>query len=177
MSEDTPNDPNEPDDPDDPDDGNEESRDGHRARGFRFEAGLRSLTGLLGNLIEVSADKSPPPPDNPVDWSTVDDEYRGPRRRDATSSRSQRSQESGVDSDSALVETRIEDDEFVVHADIPGATKDDLSVGINPRTNDLVIGRNDRVIERIDIPWDAHEATNVWFNNGVLEVRIEPTDD
>lgn len=164
------------DDPTEHDDEDEESRDEPRARGFRLEAGLRSLTGLLGNLIEVSAEKSRPPPDQPVDWSTVDNEYRGPHRRDTASSRRRRSRSSGDDSDAALVETRIEDDEFVVHADIPDATKDDLSVGINPRTNDLVIGRNDRVIERIGIPWTSHEATNVWFNNGVLEVRIEQTE-
>lgn len=164
------------DDPTEPDDTDDESRDDQRARGFRLEAGLRSLTGLLGELIEVSAQKSPPPPDDPADWSTVDDEYRGPRRRDAPSSRRRQSRGESVESDAPLVETRIEDDEFIVHADIPGATKDELSVGINPRTNDLVIGRDGRVIERVDIPWESHEATNVWFNNGVLEVRIESTE-
>lgn len=164
------------DDPTEPDDGDEESREQPRARGFHLEAGLRSLTGLLGDLLEASAEKSRPPPDQPVDWSTVDNDYRGPQRRDTPASRSRRSRRRGDDSDSSLVETRIEDDEFVVHADIPGATKDALSVGINPRTNDLVIGQNDRVIARVDIPWASHEATNVWFNNGVLEVRIEQTE-
>lgn len=162
-------------DPDEPDDAADESRDDQRARGFRFEAGLRSLTGLLGNLIEVSAENSPPT-DDTVDWSTVENDYRGSRRRDATSSRRRRSRGGDVGSDAALVETRVEDDEFVVHADVPGATKDELSVGIDPRTNDLVIGRDGSVIERVDIPWDSHEATSVWFNNGVLEVRIEQTD-
>ena len=76
----------------------------------------------------------------------------------------------------SLVDTRVEDDEFIVTADIPDTTRDDLSVGIHPRTNTLVIGRDGSVLRRVDIPWLSPEATRVWFHNGVLEVRLQPGD-
>lgn len=159
-------------DPNERDDADEDARDEDRARGFHFEVGLRSLSGLLGDLLEVSASNSPPPND-PADWSTVDESAGGRRQRD-TSDRGRSTR--GRADEEYLVDTRIEGDEFVVHADIPGATKDELSVGIHPRTNDLVIGREGDVIERVEIPWASHEATNVWFNNGVLEVRLRAAD-
>ena len=151
------------DDSNERDDTDEGARNDDGASGFRLEVGLRSLSGLLGDLLEVNARTASPPSDDPADWSTVDESSGGRHSRGQ------------VDED-YLVESRIEDDEFVVHADIPGATKDDLSVGIHPRTNDLVIGRDGHVIERVEIPWASHEATNVMFNNGVLEVRLRATD-
>lgn len=158
------------DDSNERDDAHDGARDDDRASGFHLEVGLRSLSGLLGDLLEVSARNSPPP-NNPVDWSSVDAadrDQRGPSERE-------RRARDRADED-YLVESRTEGDEFVVHADIPGATKDELSVGIHPRTNDLVIGRDGHVIERVQIPWASHEATNVLFNNGVLEVRLRATD-
>ncbi|MFC4439134.1 MULTISPECIES: Hsp20/alpha crystallin family protein [Natrialbaceae] len=77
-------------------------------------------------------------------------------------------------SDDCLIDTRF-DDEFIVIADIPGVSKDDLSVGINPKTNTLVISKVGIVLERIPLPWQPTEATTVRFNNGVLEVRVRPT--
>lgn len=71
-----------------------------------------------------------------------------------------------------LFDTRLDGDEFVVMADIPGATVDELTVGIDPRTNQLVIGRGDTVLERVDTPWNAAETSRAWFNNGILEVRL-----
>ncbi|QLG63941.1 Hsp20/alpha crystallin family protein [Halorarum salinum] len=75
-----------------------------------------------------------------------------------------------------MFDARFDDDEFVVTADVPGTSKDDLSIGIDPKTNDLVIGKNGTVLERVSLPWQSPEATRVWFNNGVLEVRVRPAD-
>ena len=81
----------------------------------------------------------------------------------------------GVASPTAyLFDTRREGDEFVVMADIPGATVDELTVGIDPGTTQLVIGRGDTVLERVGTPWNAAEITRAWFNNGILEVRLRP---
>ncbi len=72
-----------------------------------------------------------------------------------------------------LLDTRFEDDEFVITAEIPGARKDGLVVGIDRNTNKLVIKKNQIDLERIPIPWDPVEVTRVWFHNGVLEVRVQ----
>lgn len=74
-----------------------------------------------------------------------------------------------------LLDTRFEGDEFVVIADIPGASKDDLSVGISHSTTKLVIKKDGRVLERVPLPWDSVEATRIWDNNGILDVRVRPT--
>ncbi|WP_246308116.1 Hsp20/alpha crystallin family protein [Halorarum salinum] len=127
--------------------------------------------------------ESPPPAEDPVDRATVDESEsdtqrgdvdrrrsgNGPRRR-----RTRRVRKAG--SDGCLFDARFDDDEFVVTADVPGTSKDDLSIGIDPKTNDLVIGKNGTVLERVSLPWQSPEATRVWFNNGVLEVRVRPAD-
>lgn len=77
-------------------------------------------------------------------------------------------------SDDCLIDTRF-NDEFIVIADIPGACKDDLSVGIDSKTNTLIISKDGFVLERVPLPWQSTEATTVRFNNGILEVRIRPT--
>ena len=149
--------------------------------GFHLEAGLRPLRDLLGNLVEVSVTDAPPPSEESTDWSTVDDESSRrsvgePRRstnRDRTN-RARKKRQRTSPSDEYLIDTRREDGEFVVTADIPGASKDDLSVGIDPWTSELVISLGGTVLERVDPPWHSVEATKVWFNNGVLEVRLRP---
>ena len=153
----------------------DESGDEARSRGFHLEAGLRPLSELLGNLIEVNVSESPPPPSDPVAWETVDEgrvdrESRGENRRKRTK-RVRKTR-----SDACLIDTHFEDEEFVVTADVPGSSKDDLSVGIDPRTNTLVISKDGTVLERVDLPWESPETTNVWFNNGVLEVRMRPNE-
>ncbi len=71
-----------------------------------------------------------------------------------------------------LFDTRFDGGEFVVIADMPGTDVAELTVGIDPRTTQLVIGRGDTVLERVDAPWNAVEITRAWFNNGILEVRL-----
>ncbi|ADB59541.1 hypothetical protein Htur_0643 [Haloterrigena turkmenica DSM 5511] len=148
--------------------------------GFHLDAGLRPLRDLLGHLVEVTVTDSPPPSEETTDWSSVDDDSSGrsvsepsqPVDHDTNRPRKRRRRTSP--SDGYLVDTRREDGEFVVTADIPDASRDDLSIGIDPRTNELVIGVAGTALERIDPPWRSVEATKVWFNNGVLEVRLRP---
>ena len=166
MSDDT-------DERDEPESGDRGAED--RPRGFRLEAGLRPLSSLLGTLIEVNASETPPP-DDPVDWTTVDENYPNQRRSGDEAGRTRTIRVPKTGPDDSLVDARSDDDEFVVTADVPGATKDDLSVGIDPGTNELVIGRDGTVLERVPLPWQSPEPTTVWFNNGVLEVRVRPAD-
>lgn len=162
------------DERDDPEPGECGTED--RSRGFRLEAGLRPLSSLLGNLIEVNVSESPPPPEDPVDWAAVDENGGEQQRRDDRLERKRTKRIRKAESDDYLIDTRFDDDEFIVTADIPGVNKDELSVGINPETNNLVISKEGTVIESVDLPWESPEATCVWFNNGVLEVRLRPSE-
>ena len=143
-----------------------------RRRGFRLEAGLRPLSDLLGSLVEVEA-REVPPPEETVEWQDVEysDEERRHDESETERKRTKRVRKSSAEQ--CLIDTRFDDDEFVVNADIPGASKDDVSVGMNPSTDQLVISRGASVVGRVDLPWESTEATNVWFNNGVLEVRLQ----
>jgi HSP20 family molecular chaperone IbpA len=66
------------------------------------------------------------------------------------------------------------DDEVVVIADTPGVSKNDLVVGIDQKTTDLVLGKGGTGRYRVILPWDSVEVTEAWFNNGVLEIRLQP---
>ncbi|MFP8955627.1 Hsp20/alpha crystallin family protein [Natrialbaceae archaeon A-CW3] len=149
----------------------------NQSRGFRLEAGLRPLSNLLGNLVEVRASESPPPPENTVDWTAVEEMDTDQQQRDKPSERKRTKRVQKAELEGYLIDTRFDDDEFLVTADIPGASKDDLSVGINPTTNQLVISKEGTVIDRVDLPWESSETTVVWFNNGVLEVRLRSSED
>lgn len=140
------------------------------SRGFHLEAGLRPLSDLLGSLAEVNVSDSPPPPADPEGWTAGDERDRQLETDDPSRTRTKRIR--GAESAECHVDTRIEDNEFVITADIPGASKDDISVGINPKTNTLVISTDETVLTRVDLPGHSPETTNVWFNNGVLEVRL-----
>jgi HSP20 family molecular chaperone IbpA len=77
--------------------------------------------------------------------------------------------------DDCLIDVRF-DDEFIIVADIPGANKSDLSVGIDSKAKILVIWMNETVLGRVTLPWNSVDTTAVWFNNGVLEVRLQPAE-
>lgn len=153
------------------------------SNGFHLEAGLRPLSDILGNLFEVTVTDVPPPPSEPTDQSAPEDETRRrfedePQQspdHDRTS-RPRTKRRRAPSSDEYLIDTRREDGEFVVTADIPGANVDDLSVGIDPVTNELVIGLNGSVLDRVDPPWRSIEATRVRFRNSILEVRLRPDE-
>ncbi|ELY23430.1 hypothetical protein C500_19919 [Natrialba magadii ATCC 43099] len=79
-------------------------------------------------------------------------------------------------SEDCLIDTRFTDDEFIIIADLFGARLDDITVGINPKTNELVIKKTETVVGRVDLPWTSPEMQNAWFNNGILEVHIKSDD-
>lgn len=153
--------------------GQERSKAEYRSRGFRLEAGLRPLSGLLGDLIEANVSEPPPPPEDTVEWETVDETERDHYFQGEKPEHKQTKRIRKWISDDQLFDTRFDDDEFIVIADIPGASKDNLSVGINSVANTLVIAKEGTVLGRVELPWDSPETTKVWFNNGVLEVRLQ----
>ena len=144
---------------------NEQFSDGERPPGIRLEVGLRPLSDLLKGLVEVN--RSDLTTENRIENTSVNDGRRGQSRTSPDTA-------SDSPSDRDRIDTRISNDEFIVVADLPGAEVDELSVGIDPRLNELVISRNDAVVGRIGIPWEVPEATQVRFNNGILEVHLRP---
>lgn len=151
--------------------------------GFHLEAGLRPLSDLLGSLVDVTVTDAPPPSTDSTPRSEANDDPPGeledqpdqPADREQTSRPRTVRRRASVP-DEYLIDTRREDGEFVVTADLPGVSVDDLSIGIDSRSNRLVIDAADTVLEPVDLPWRSVEATRVQFNNGVLEVRLRPTE-
>lgn len=72
-----------------------------------------------------------------------------------------------------LIDTRTVDGEFVVLADFCGASVDDITVGVDTTSNELVIGKSGSIVVGVPLPWDAPAVRLARFNNGVLEVRVE----
>lgn len=137
-----------------------------------INVGIGPLTKLLGGVIDVSTAS----PSDRGEWQVVDESEGADR--DASSHRSFPDTEPAIDfEDEYLVDTHRTDDEFVVTAELPGVSEDDLSVGIDVRSNEFVIAADGRSIERIALPWSSTVAAKVLFNNGVLEVRLKPADD
>lgn len=147
-----------------------------QSRGIHVDVGLGIFSGLLDDLLDAADRSAGGTPMSPGHRRTPGARKRRQESVEATSDQKRTDRGRTSQSDDHLIETRIDDDEFIVTADIPGATRDDLSVGIRPRTNALQIARDGTVLRRIDIPWASPEATRVWFNNGVLEVRLQPSD-
>jgi HSP20 family molecular chaperone IbpA len=164
----------------------EKSATDEHPRGFHLEAGLRPLSDLLGNLVEVNMSNAPPPstaPGETVEWADTDtdtdtDEPGVDRHgHDSESGQTRTDQVRESTTGECLIDTRLADDELIITADIPGARKDEISLGRNPRTNKLVISKDGTVVGRVKLPWKSPETTKVWFNNGVLEIRMQPAKD
>lgn len=75
-----------------------------------------------------------------------------------------------------LVDVREEEDGVVVLADLPRATAESVTVGIDRGRNDLVIGLDGKVVERIGLGEADISVADSTFRNGVLEVRLR-TDE
>ncbi|PSQ04508.1 hypothetical protein BRC97_11020 [Halobacteriales archaeon QS_6_71_20] len=80
--------------------------------------------------------------------------------------------------DGYLVDARYgdADDEVEIVADLPGVDVDDLAVGIGEGRRELVIGVEDRPVERLRLPWPIADVDSR-FRNGVLELRIARGED
>ncbi|ADJ15738.1 gas vesicle protein GvpH [Halalkalicoccus jeotgali] len=77
-----------------------------------------------------------------------------------------------TDTDDHLVDVRREDDGLVVLADLPQATAESITAGIDRAENDLVIGFDGEVVDRIALGDAEVAVADSTFRNGVLEVRL-----
>lgn len=157
----------------------EKSTTDEQRQGFHLEAGLRPLSDLLGNLVEVNLTNAPPPPERTEEtseWPDTDETGMNQQRSESDSERSRTKQVRTSTVEECLIDTRLTDSELTITADIPGASKDDISVGRNPRTNTLVISKDGTIIGRVTLPWESPETTKVEFNNGILEIRMRPKE-
>lgn len=171
-----------------------DERDGRDDGGDRGDRG--GLLGGLRRLLEALADADGDGP------TRVGRTRRRSGRRFSTefgfsgrvgrpSSRSNRRSSSGSDPSTITgrsapddrmdgdyhVDVRHADDgRLVVVADLPGVAHDDLRVGLDEETNELVVGVDDRAVERLPLPWPVDDVEGR-FNHGVLELRITATED
>ncbi|MFH5801052.1 gas vesicle protein GvpH [Haladaptatus sp. CMAA 1911] len=149
---------------------------GDRSHGFRLDLGLQPLSDLLGSLIEVNVSELPPPEDT-SDRITNEEGKKGRYPTEADQHRKQNDQDRISAPKQCRIDARVDDDILVIVADIPSATEDDISVGIDQSTNKLVIARHNAVVGRVEIPWESPDVRHAWFNNGVLEVRVQPKEE
>lgn len=156
----------------------ERSAPADRFTELRLEVGLQPVTGLLDSLVGLGASAGSPVPGEAVDWTTVDDGADGTSEAggntEDTSGPSQERRIGETADGEYLLDTRFDGEEFVVTADIPGATRDDLTVGLDRDSNRLVVKKDGTELERIEMPWDPVEPGRVLFNNGILEARMRP---
>ncbi|WP_084777683.1 Hsp20/alpha crystallin family protein [Natrialba sp. SSL1] len=136
-----------------------------------LQAGLRSVANGLRNAVEGDTSTGTVP-------SRTPSQPHPSARRQANQNRGadtvRRTRESK--SEECLLDTRFTDDKFTVTADLFGASLDDITVGVNPRTNELVIEKTGTVVGRVDLPWASPEIQNAWFKNGILEVHMKSDD-
>ncbi|SER69508.1 gas vesicle protein GvpH [Natrinema salaciae] len=135
-----------------------------------LQAGLRSLSDGLANLLEEAKSDRAAPRARPSTGREGED----PRPDDVKRERKTRT--NGSTAEACLIDTRVTDDEFVVVADMLGASIDDITVAIDPRTNELVIRKSARVVGRVELPRDSPDITKAWFKNGILEVYLKADD-
>jgi HSP20 family molecular chaperone IbpA len=75
-----------------------------------------------------------------------------------------------------LVDVREEEDGVLVLADLPQATAEEITAGIDRERGDLVIGIEGGTTERIPLGDADIVVADSTFNNGVLEVRLGTAD-
>lgn len=74
--------------------------------------------------------------------------------------------------DEYLTSVQREGEDLVVVADLPGVEFDELSVGVDADSEQLVIAVDDDPIERISLSREAVGDVDARYNNYVLEVRV-----
>ncbi|SEO87156.1 GvpH protein [Halogranum amylolyticum] len=149
----------------------EDREDDGRPRGIRLGLGLQPLVDLLDALMELDVSRPPASERVALETDAPGGEREETRRVEGNDPTTR---DDGSLSEECRIDTRRDDRVFTVVADLPGATIDDVSVGIDPRANELVVQREGTVVGRIVIPWESPVVSRVWFNNGILEVRLEP---
>ncbi|ELZ01633.1 hypothetical protein C482_06262 [Natrialba chahannaoensis JCM 10990] len=141
-----------------------------------LQAGLRSLADGLRNAVEGDTSGTAPSrtPSQPHPAADRKQTKQNQRADTGKHKRKKRTRESK--SDECLLDTRVSDDTFIVTADMLGASLDDITVGMTPRTNELIIKKTGTVVGRVDLPLAAPEMKEAWFKNGILEVHLKSED-
>ena len=176
------------DDPDDDTDRDAGGRsDGRQPGGIAhlgIDFGVSPLGDLLAGLLDVGAAGSGRAGDRQSVGGPDRRSQREPGRGDGSTERGEPEHHDATFADEPvevadefLVETHQGEGELVVTAELPGVAEEGLSVGIDVPSNDLVIAAESRTIERVSFPWPSTDAARVWFNNGVLEIRLGPAGD
>lgn len=77
-----------------------------------------------------------------------------------------------------LVDVRYDeaDEELLVVADLPEVEADELTVGLDRDRDELVIGVENRSVDRIELPWPVADVESR-FQHGVLELRFTPEEE
>lgn len=133
--------------------------------------GMHPLAELLDTLLTV-AESDRVSAETGGSISTVEDHLD--RRRAEERSRREAGRSGDAAADDYHLRTQRYGDEYVVVADLLGATEDEIEAGVSRRTGELVIRRSGEVVGRASLPWDDAEATSAWFNNGILEIHLRP---
>ena len=173
--------------PDDEDRGDGRAGDEHQRDATRDSPPVGTLLGAVRDIVGALADAQrtdhPPGrrsrPTFSAEYSI--DSVLGPERRSggddgsppATRDAPGSSTEASTSDEEIRVDTRYDEDtgELLVIADLPGLDVDDLTVGLDRSRNELVIGVEERPVERLELPWAVTDVESR-FRNGILELRI-----
>lgn len=128
--------------------------------------------------LSTEFDVREPPPSGRDGWELVCETSRRPalgsRQRSHPAGGSER-YDGPPDVDYSARTYRAED-ALAVIAELPGVDEEDLSTGIDVRSNRFVVSVRGRTVDRIPLPWDSTAVAVVRFDDGVLEARLEPAE-
>lgn len=157
---------------DDPERRGEDRTDPSSVVHLGVNVGIGSLADLLGGLLDAGSTARR----SEGEWQRVDETTHGDREGSPETTMPE--PDGPVDvADEYLLDTYRDGDEFVVRAELPGVSEEDLSVGIDVHSDELVVAADGRTIDRVALPWSSTDAAKVWYNNGILEVRLRPAED
>lgn len=102
---------------------------------------------------------------------------RGPRpeRSDSRAGPNADTDESGAES--YHVDVRRDGHEITVVADLQGADAADVTAGVDPDANELVVGVDDEPVDRIPLGPVTASDIDASFHNGILELRIRTENE
>ncbi|WP_222918707.1 gas vesicle protein GvpH [Natrinema sp. SYSU A 869] len=141
-----------------------------------LQAGLQSLSDRLRNVVEGGISGTTTSRKPPQSRPSAGRKQTKQNKRSESVKRKRKKRTYESESEECLIDTRFTNDEFIVISDMFGTSIDDISFGINPKTNELVISKTGTVVGRVDLPWASPEMKKAWFKNGILEVYIKSED-
>lgn len=141
-----------------------------------LQTALQSLSDGLRNVAKGDTSDTAPSRRPPQPRPSAGRKQTKQNQPTDTEKRKRKKRTHASESEECLIDTRFTDDEFIVISDMFGASIDDISVGINHRTNELIISKTGTVVGRVDLPWASPEIKKAWFKNGILEVYMKSED-